>query len=243
MNNYTRWGEMKRLIDRCRILGVMVLLWVIEVILIDFQATVTPNYDEDVTTSAQEYVEEIDTTYQSADIQPVGIVQVAQPAVEVATEDTSVEIVTELESEREEETTTQQVSCYIDLSYEEVYTLACLVWLEGRGESIECQEAIASVVVNRYTAEPEKYNSMFDVIYAKNQFSPADMISSTTPKQLQLDIVSKIVTEGPTIPEYVTYFRADYYHQWPGQVPYCQFDTTYFSYDEKLKKRLEGVVK
>ena len=78
---------------------------------------------------------------------------------------------------------------------------------------------------------------MQDIIYAPNQFSPAHLISSYSPSESTLQAVKDVLENGPNIPDYVTYFRADYYFDWC--IPYCSIDQTYFSYSEKLKSDLE----
>ena len=62
---------------------------------------------------------------------------------------------------------------YIELTDDEIYELATLVYLEAGAESYECQKAVASVVINRMTTQNK---SLHSVIYAKNQFSPAYLI-------------------------------------------------------------------
>lgn len=125
---------------------------------------------------------------------------------------------------------------YIKLTDDEIYELATLVWLEARGESQECQKAVASVVINRMTTGNL---SLHDVIYAKNQFTPANLISTSTPDDIQIAIVNEIVMNGPSIPEYVTYFRTGYYHQFSNRlIQYKCIDNTYFSYDIDLYDKL-----
>lgn len=126
---------------------------------------------------------------------------------------------------------------YIQLTDSEKYQLAALIWNEARGESYECQLACVSVVINRFTCGQKgyegagKYNSITDVIYAPSQFSPSHLIPSTTPTQTQIDAVEYVCQNGPTIPEYVCYFRASYYHNWgPKYSNYTYIDQTYFSY-------------
>lgn len=132
---------------------------------------------------------------------------------------------------------TNESNYYIELSDAEINELATLVYLEAGGESFECQKAVASVVINRMTTGNE---TLKDVIYAKNQFSPARLISVSKPSDSTLDAVKFVIEHGPTIPEYVTYFRAIYYHKWAGQVPYSCIDNTYFSYDVGLKDQIEN---
>ena len=119
-----------------------------------------------------------------------------------------------------------------NLSESDVYELATLVWLESGAESDECQKAVASVILNRMST---RNVSLQEVIYEDNQFSPAHKISYTVPSEHTLQLVSDVVKYGSTLPEYVTYFRADYYHNWSDQlIPYCTYDNVYFSADARL---------
>lgn len=139
----------------------------------------------------------------------------------------------------ETSTPAPEPTSYIELSDDDKYMIASLVYLEGRGESIECQKAIASVVINRYTTG--EYHSISDVIYATNQFTPARYVSSTCPDQTQIDVVNEVCESGVTIPEYVTYFRAGHYHRFNGQIPYTQLSSTYFSYDRDVYNQVMGI--
>lgn len=127
----------------------------------------------------------------------------------------------------------EQVSnFYIELTEEEKHELACLIYLEGRGESVECQTAIGSVVLNRYTTGD--YSSLHDVIHAQGQFTPAYLIDDTEPTVTQIQIVDDLCMNGPSIPEHVTFFRASKYHTLSSTQPYKQIDNTYFSSNKKL---------
>lgn len=127
---------------------------------------------------------------------------------------------------------------YLDLSDTEKHELACLIYLEGRGESIECQKAIGSVVLNRYTTS--EVATLHDTIYAEGQFSPAHLIDSTEPTDIQIQIVEELCELGTTIPQYVVYFRADYYHTWDTTEPYINIDNTYFSASKELREKSLG---
>lgn len=128
---------------------------------------------------------------------------------------------------------TEQPTQYIYLSESEIYEFATLVFLEAGCESYECKKAVASVVVNRMTTRGMDLRS---VIYETNQFSPASVISQYSPTQDSVNAVIEVITYGPTIPQYVTFFRANYYFD--RLVPYTSMDHTYFSYDYSLKTRL-----
>lgn len=140
---------------------------------------------------------------------------------------------------------------YLILTEEERATFAILLYLEAGAEPFECQFACGSVVMNRLTMG--KYDSIIDVIYEKSQFSPAKHIKYYSPKQEQLDIVDWLCMYGPTIPEYVTYFRANRYHSWDTVQDWKKIDgntaDVYFSYDPRVynkwlkQKEAEGEMK
>lgn len=134
----------------------------------------------------------------------------------------------EIEVEPQEPETNEP---YIELSEDEKYMLATLIFLEGGGESVECQHAIGSVVINRVTTSGDSLQS---VIFAKGQFEPAYLISSTSPEDTQIGIVNELCINGPSLPEYVTYFRADHFHEWSDLTPYRSIDNTYFSFSGDL---------
>lgn len=129
---------------------------------------------------------------------------------------------------------------YISLSENDMYMIAQILYLEARGESVECQEAVVSVIVNRMT---NNNMSAEEVIFEDNQFTTADFIEKGKPSDEMIQLVENIATEGPTIPSYVTYFRAGHFHEWDneyGQVMrYDKLDNTYFSYDVKLKEEYD----
>ena len=123
----------------------------------------------------------------------------------------------------------------ISLTDDEIYTLATLVFLEGGAESYDCQRAICGVVLNRIILTD---SSLYDVIYAPNQFAPAELISYRQPSEGSLQAVKDVLYNGSIIPRYVTYFRADYYFDWCE--PYICYDQTYFSYSEKYRALSEN---
>lgn len=127
---------------------------------------------------------------------------------------------------------------YYPMTEAELYELATLVYLEGGAESYECQQAIASVVINRATTSGK---STHDVIYAKHQFTPAKKIKQSEPSESTMKAAKYVAMYGPSIPEYVTFFRADYYFDWGSRyVDYVCIDRTYFTYDSRLKAKLES---
>ncbi len=122
----------------------------------------------------------------------------------------------------------------VSLTESEATMLAALVTLEAGAESYECQKAVASLVINRMLTSN---SSLSDVIYAKNQFSVAGKVATTKPFDSCVKAVNDVLTNGTTLPIYVTFFRAGYYHSWGDQVAYCCIDNTYFSYSKALMNK------
>ncbi len=122
----------------------------------------------------------------------------------------------------------------VSMTADEAKMLAALVTLEAQGESYECQKAVASLVINRMLTSNLTVEG---VIYQKNQFSTASRVASTTPTDSCMNAVNDVLTNGTTLPIYVTFFRAGYYHSWGDQVAYCCMDNTYFSYSQALKNQ------
>lgn len=122
-----------------------------------------------------------------------------------------------------------------NITSEEREMLARLVYREGNVESFECQKAIVSTIINRWK---NGYwgNTLKDVVYAPNQYSPADILYKTTPTETNYKAVDEVLRDGCTVPSYVMYFRMDKHFDWKGYKPYCVIDTTYFGYLEKDKK-------
>lgn len=116
-----------------------------------------------------------------------------------------------------------------NLNKEDRELLAKLLYCEGRGESVDCQRAIISVVINRLN---NGYwgTTIKDVVYAKGQFSPVSSgaINKAKPSQTQYDVVDYVLENGTTLPSWVMYFRASYHFNWKGYTPYCAIDNTYF---------------
>jgi len=128
-------------------------------------------------------------------------------------------------------------NCTYIISDEDRETLARLVFLEARGESIECQRAIVSVVINRWI-DGTWGDTLEEVVFAPYQFTPAYLIPDTTPTETQYEVVDYVLQNGCTVPEYVMYFRADHHFEnWydDGYEPYEVYDHTYFGYFTKDK--------
>lgn len=107
--------------------------------------------------------------------------------------------------------------------------LARLVYREANIESLECQMAVVSVVINRWQ-DGRWGDTLEDVIYSPYQFTPANLLYKTTPTELNYTAVDLVLQNGCTLPPYCMYFRADYHFDWDGYKPYTQIDLTCFGY-------------
>lgn len=147
-----------------------------------------------------------------------------------------VEIVKEVEVIKEVpiEVETEPTYTY-NITSAEREMLARIVFLESNTESIECQKAVVSVIINRWQ---DGYwgDTLRDVIYAKNQFTPSHHIYKTTPTETNYAAVDYVLKYGCTIPEYVKYFRTNHHFNWSGYEAYIKIDHTCFGYLDKDKK-------
>lgn len=125
--------------------------------------------------------------------------------------------------------------CAYDITSVEREMLARLVYREANTESIECQQAIVSVVINRWQSGLWG-DTLEEVVYAKNQFAPASLLYCTTPTETNYEAVDEVIENGITIPEYIFYFRADYHFKWDGYKAYKKIDNTCLGYMEKDMK-------
>lgn len=116
--------------------------------------------------------------------------------------------------------------------------LARLVYREGNTESVECQRAIVSVVFNRL-ASGYWGDTLEEVVYAENQFAPANLLYCTTPTETNYEAIDYVLKNGVTVPEYVMYFRANYHFNWTGYQGYKKIDHTYFGYMTKDKENMK----
>lgn len=115
-------------------------------------------------------------------------------------------------------------------------TLARLVYLEARGQSYLGQKAVVEVVLNRVLSD-EFPNTIDDVIYQKNQFSPAKYIETTTPTQIQYDVVDEVLSEiYPVLNTNVLFFSTKQYND----LLYEQIGNHYFCYSTKSYQIQKG---
>lgn len=133
---------------------------------------------------------------------------------------------------------TAQESHY-NITNEERLLLAKLVTCEASICSVECQQDIVSVVFNRLESGRWKKDmnsdgviTLYDIIYYPNAFAPVvyDIIDSCEPTDEAYLAVDYVVQYGPTVPEYVRYFRSDFDFKWLDYKNYKVIDNVYFGY-------------
>jgi spore germination cell wall hydrolase CwlJ-like protein len=109
--------------------------------------------------------------------------------------------------------------------------LARLVYLEANTESLECQRAVVSVVINRWQ-DGMWGNTITSVIYYPYQFSPSGLIYKTTPTETNYAAVDQVLKNGTSLPPYVMYFRSGYGFSktWDEYAEYTQMGDMYFGY-------------
>ena len=149
---------------------------------------------------------------------------------ETETTEHATTVLNEVETTLEETTAAiEEVRYVFNVTDYERELLARIVYLEANVESFDCQAAVTSVIFNRLL---NGYwgDSIYDVLYAKNQFSPINRINYVTPNATNYAAVDYVIKNGCTLPYYVMYFRAGYHFQWSGYVPYTVIDDTYFGY-------------
>lgn len=93
----------------------------------------------------------------------------------------------------------------IQLTYEEQYLLACVVWVEARGESPEGQQAVAEVVLNRLASDRFP-STLRNVIYSEGQFRSVKFLKDATPGQAQYDAIDRAIYGPNILPEDVYHF-------------------------------------
>jgi hypothetical protein len=143
-----------------------------------------------------------------------------------------VEVTKEIEVTKEVEVPVEVEPTYAyEVSSEEREMLARLVFLEANTESIDCQMAIVSTIINRW-----QYghwgDTLADVVYAQDQFTPSGQIWKTTPGEANYEAVDRVLKNGVTLPEYVMYFRLDwgFSNVWDGYTEYTKIDDVCFGY-------------
>ena len=150
----------------------------------------------------------------------------------------TVEVIKEVEVVKEKIVEVEKEPTYkYNISSVEREMLARLVYLEANTESLECQMAVASVVINRWL-DGRWGATIAGVIYSPYQFSPAGLIHKTTPTETNYVAVDHILKSGSILPKYCLFFRSGHCFSdiWEGYARYAKIDGIYFGYFIKDKK-------
>ena len=113
------------------------------------------------------------------------------------------------------------------ISDKEIELIERIVMSEARGESNEAQEAVATVILNRWQ-DGSFGETIADVCFASGQFAAPwdDEISMS----VNLAVKNAIVyynTYCQDLPSQILYFRSDHYHTFG--TPYISMGNLYFS--------------
>lgn len=92
-----------------------------------------------------------------------------------------------------------------ELTEDEKWFIAKVVWVEARGESREGQQAVAEVILNRMASEKFP-NTLSGVVYAAGQFKSAKFLDKAKPYQMQYEAVENALLGPYVLPEDVYYF-------------------------------------
>lgn len=158
---------------------------------------------------------------------------ITPPKVEIKEVEVEKEVIVEVKKEVVVEVEREPTYTY-NVTSAEREMLARLVYREANTESLECQMAIVSVVINRWQ-DGRWGDALEDVVYSPYQFTPSGLIYKTTPTETNYKAVDFVLRHGCTLPQYVMYFRAGYHFDWNGYKPYTQIDHTCFGYLEADK--------
>lgn len=93
----------------------------------------------------------------------------------------------------------------VQLTYAEKQLLACVVWVEARGEPAEGQQAVAEVILNRLASDSFPDN-LKGVLYADGQFRSINFLETAKPEQAQFDAIEDAIYGPYILPENVVHF-------------------------------------
>ena len=92
------------------------------------------------------------------------------------------------------------------LTDEDIYMLACFVWAEAGKESLEVQQAVAEVVLNRLVSD-QYPNTVRDVIYETEFYRAVKTMSKWKEENFDPYIAVNTAMYGPyVLPEYVCFY-------------------------------------
>ena len=121
----------------------------------------------------------------------------------------------------------------ITVSEAEQHLLERVVMSEAGGQSAYCQEAVATVILNRVYCEDKFPDNITDVIYAPGQFSTHNNGDPTDQVKLSVALaIDRYQTEHQCINKSCYYFRSGNYHNFG--IDYMHIGDLYFSLAENF---------
>lgn len=118
----------------------------------------------------------------------------------------------------------------IDISTEDIITVAGAVSVLGESESYECKVAIAQVIYNRMKYYGE---GVSHIIEEPRQFSDYELYYDGPDCDICYDAAIEALY-NPPLPISVFFFQKDNYHEWEGIHDYKQIGDYYFSWSQKV---------
>ena len=114
-----------------------------------------------------------------------------------------------------------------ELPEEDIYTLACLAWLQARDQSEEVQQAVLEVILNRLVSD-EYPNTVDKVLWWSETFGNVRRLQSAEPELAQYRAVNAAMYGPYILPRDVLY-----YAPWKiGGDVWGQVDGYWFAYRE-----------
>ena len=93
----------------------------------------------------------------------------------------------------------------IELSDADRELLARVIWAEARGESLEGQQAVAEVIINRL-ASPRFPNTVQGIVFSQGQFKSVPYLKDAQPYQAQYEAIENALLGPYILPEDVVFF-------------------------------------
>ena len=92
-----------------------------------------------------------------------------------------------------------------DLPEEDIYTLACLAWVQARNQPEEVQQAVLEVILNRLVSD-EYPNTVDKVLWWSETFGSVYYLQNAQPEQTQYDAVTAAMYGPYVLPKDVLYY-------------------------------------
>lgn len=92
-----------------------------------------------------------------------------------------------------------------ELPEEDIYTLACLAWVQARNQPEEVQQAVLEVILNRLTSD-EYPNTVDKVLWWSETFGSVYYLQNAQPEQTQYDAVTAAMYGPYVLPKDVLYY-------------------------------------